>query len=69
MNNIGEGFPIFSSKEVIEARDKLFIRNNISKDLEEINCELKSQIKENFKKANTLMQNKKDYPFERMPIW
>ena len=35
MNNIGEGFPIFSSKEVIEARDKLFIRNNISKDLEE----------------------------------
>lgn len=37
-----------------------------NKDLEEINCELKSQIKENFKKANTLMQNKKDYPFERM---
>ena len=33
MNNIGEGFPIFSSKEVIEARDKLFKRNNISKDL------------------------------------
>ena len=40
-----------------------------NKDLEEINCALKSQIKENFKKANTLMQNKKDYPFERMPIW
>lgn len=35
MNNIGEGFPIFSSKEVIEARDKLLIRNNIGKDLEE----------------------------------
>ena len=41
MNNIGEGFPIFSSKEVIEARDKLFIRNNISKDLEEAKIMMK----------------------------
>ena len=41
MNNIGEGFPIFSSKEVIEARDKLFKRNNISKDLEEAKIMMK----------------------------
>lgn len=41
MDNIGEGFPIFSSKEVIEARDKLFIRNNISKDLEEAKIMMK----------------------------
>ena len=41
MNDIGEGFPIFSSKEVIEARDKLFIRNNISKDLEEAKIMMK----------------------------
>ena len=37
----GEGFPIFSSKEVIEARDKLFKRNNISKDLEEAKIMMK----------------------------
>lgn len=41
MDNIGEGFPIFSSKEVIEARDKLFKRNNISKDLEEAKIMMK----------------------------
>ena len=41
MNNIGEGFPIFSSKEVIEARDKLFKRNNISKNLEEAKIMMK----------------------------
>lgn len=41
MNDIGEGFPIFSSKEVIEARDKLFIRNNIGKDLEEAKIMMK----------------------------
>lgn len=41
MNNIGEGFPIFSSKEVIEARDKLLIRNNIGKDLEEAKIMMK----------------------------
>ena len=41
MDNIGEGFPIFSSKEVIEARDKLFIRNNIGKDLEEAKIVMK----------------------------
>lgn len=41
MNNVGEGFPIFSSKEVIEARDKLFKRNNISKDLEEAKIMMK----------------------------
>lgn len=43
-----------------------------NKDLEAINCELKSQIsqtKEELEKANTQMQNKKDNPFERMAIW
>ena len=41
MNDIGEGFPIFFFFLVIEARDKLFIRNNISKDLEEAKIMMK----------------------------
>ena len=41
MNNIGEGFPIFFFFLVIEARDKLFNRNNISKDLEEAKIMMK----------------------------
>ena len=40
-----------------------------NKDLEAINCKLKSQIKEEIKKSHIQMQNRNDNPFERMAIW